>query len=193
MSNDQLIITCENVCKCISSCDLESRVFGSKHIQEECSQTAQDAQETKGGDHPQQQDGLRVHTVIWRDTVTTQSITTRSQIQLWFIAAFKRPGVDSHRPAAWGQCTPRHLPPPALVSDRCLREPAAMPAPPERCTARWWTELRAGRTSGSAPAAWAGRCPLSSSGLQERSNPAGRTWSSNLCCCSIAMNVSSQY
>lgn len=58
--------TCENMCKCISSCDLQGGVLGSKHVQEESSQAAQDAQETEGGDHPHQQDGLRVHTVIWR-------------------------------------------------------------------------------------------------------------------------------
>lgn len=52
------------MCKCISACDLQCRVLGSKHIQEEGSQAAQDTQETEGSNHPQQQDGLRVHTVI---------------------------------------------------------------------------------------------------------------------------------
>lgn len=54
------------MCKCISASDLKCRVLGAKHIQEESSQAAQDAQETEGSDHPQQQDGLRIHTVIWR-------------------------------------------------------------------------------------------------------------------------------
>ncbi len=93
---------------------------------------------------------------------------------------FKVARAGSHRPEAWGQCTPGHPPPPTLVSDRCLHEPGARPVPPEPCTALWWTELRAGPTPGSAPAAWARRCPLSSSGLQEQQNPAGHTWSSNL-------------
>ena len=54
------------MCKCISASDLKCRVLGAKHIQEESSQAAQDAQETEGSDHPQQQDGLWIHTVIWR-------------------------------------------------------------------------------------------------------------------------------
>ena len=58
--------TCENMCKCISASNLKCRVLGAKHIQEESSQAAQDAQETEGSDHPQQQDGLWIHTVIWR-------------------------------------------------------------------------------------------------------------------------------
>lgn len=51
-------------------------MFGAKHIQEESSQTADDAQKTKGSDYPQQQDGLRVHAVIWwKQTDASQSIT----------------------------------------------------------------------------------------------------------------------
>lgn len=56
--------TCENMCKCVSACDLQCRVFGSKHIQEEGGQAAQYTQETEGSNHPQQQDSLRVHAVI---------------------------------------------------------------------------------------------------------------------------------
>lgn len=55
------------MCKCISACDLQCRMFGSKNIQEKSSQAAQDAQEAEGSDHPQQQDGLWIHTVIWRN------------------------------------------------------------------------------------------------------------------------------
>lgn len=56
--------TCKYVRKCVSACDFQSWVLGAKHVQEEGSQTAQDAQETEGGDHPQQKDGLRVDTEL---------------------------------------------------------------------------------------------------------------------------------
>lgn len=49
-------------------------MFGAKHIQEESSQTAKDAQETEGCDHSQQEDGLWIHAVIW-GSHTSQSVT----------------------------------------------------------------------------------------------------------------------
>lgn len=52
------------MCKCVSACDFQSGVLGAKHVQEEGGQTAQDAQEAEGSDHPQQEDGLRVDTVL---------------------------------------------------------------------------------------------------------------------------------
>ena len=56
--------TCEDVGKGVSACDLECRVFGSKHVEKERGQAAQNAQEAEGGDDPQQQDSLGVHTII---------------------------------------------------------------------------------------------------------------------------------
>ncbi len=56
--------TCEDVSESISACDLEGWVFGSKDIQQKCSETAQNTQETESSNDPQQQDGLRVDTVI---------------------------------------------------------------------------------------------------------------------------------
>lgn len=85
---------------------------------------------------------------------------------LFSVLGFNGFVLGPHRPEAWGQRTPGHLPPPALVSDRSLHGPAARPVPREPCTALWWTELPAGPTLGSAPAASAGRCPLSASDPQ---------------------------
>lgn len=46
--------TCEDVCEGVSAGDLERRVLGPKHIQQESSQAAQDPQETEGRNNPQQ-------------------------------------------------------------------------------------------------------------------------------------------
>lgn len=56
--------TGEDVCEGVSAGDAQGWVLGPEDVQQEGGETAQDSEEAEGSDDPQEEDGLRVHTVI---------------------------------------------------------------------------------------------------------------------------------
>lgn len=60
------MLTCEDVGEGIATGDLQGWMLGPKDIEEECGETTQDAQETEGGNDPQEQYRLGIHAEICR-------------------------------------------------------------------------------------------------------------------------------
>lgn len=68
MSGPQL--TREDMGEGIATGDLQGGMLGPEHVQKERGETAQDAQETEGGDDPQEQHCLGIHAEICRGRTT---------------------------------------------------------------------------------------------------------------------------